>query len=100
MTPIREAKFTKSDYETLSWWVGVHQDEDGNPLVVVDGKCIGALDSVIDHLVRVRDEMPGRRASLAERVARLEADVEDLRGDLPAKVVYALKQARRTNVLS
>lgn len=99
MMSIREAKFTKSDYETLSWWVGVHQDEDGNPLVVVDGKCIGTLDGVIDYLVEVRDRMPGKRASLAERIAALEEWVDNLERDLPIKIVDAVRKAQRTGSL-
>lgn len=100
MMSIREAKFTKSDYETLSWWVGVHQDEDGNPLVVVDGKCIGDLDGVIDHLVRIRDDMPERRASLAERIAALEAQVGAYQREVPRLVTKVARLATRTNVLS
>lgn len=99
MTLTRDIKFTKADYETLSWCVGIHHDEDGNPLVVVDGKCIGDLDGVIDHLVRVRDDMPGRRASLAERIARLESEVESIRRHLPAKAVDAVLKAQRTGSL-
>lgn len=100
MTPIRDMTFTKSDYETLSWWVGVHQDEDGNPLVVVGGKCIGDLDGVIDYLVEVRDQTPERRASLAERIAALEARIDNLERDLPEKVVDSVRRACRNNVLS
>lgn len=54
MAETRDRKFTKADYERCAFWVGVHQDEDGNPLVVVDDKCIGPVDAVLNLLQQNR----------------------------------------------
>ncbi|MFC3206883.1 hypothetical protein [Aquamicrobium soli] len=52
MTLLRDKVFTKADYEQLDWFVGVNHDEDGNPLVVVDGKVIGRVDWILKLLGR------------------------------------------------
>lgn len=44
------AIYQTSDFDGLTFQVGTHSDENGNPLVVVDGKVIGRVDWILKFL--------------------------------------------------
>jgi len=85
-------QFTKADYESCEFHVGVHRDEDGNPLVVVDGKCIGTVAGVLDFVGRYRSPVKADG-----RIAVLEAKLEGLVREIPRRVSEAVEMAYRRN---
>lgn len=93
MALLREANFTKADYENCSFWVGVHHDEDGNPLVVVDGKCIGTVDGVLKFVSQYQ-----KNGGIDGRIAVLEARIDGIERDMPRRVIETVRSAQRANV--
>jgi len=94
------AEFKKADYEHCEFFVGRHKDEDGNPLIVVDGKPIGSVQAVIDLLSHYKPSIRCNCDVLSARIDVLESDsgataraLMSLEKQLPARVLEITRDA-------
>lgn len=93
MAKVTDLKFTKTDYENNMFWVGYHRDEDGNPLVVVDGKAIGTVEAMVEFLSRYEPVVQCQCSALSARLDMMEARL----GVLEAGVTVTTRAAADLN---
>lgn len=94
MTHVSQQVFTKADYENDEIYIGKHFNEDGEPLVVVGGKCIGPVRDVM-HIVSQYQCPPKALPNMADIEARLDALIRSI----PAQVIQCVRKAQRANAL-
>jgi hypothetical protein len=90
-----------SEYSTNEIFVGCSVNEDGEPLVEVNGKAIGTVDCLLKFIGMYRDEQNAAvniEGADKDAVARLQRELEDLKASLPKRVEEAIKSASLRNV--
>ena len=90
-----------TEYSTNSVLVGCSVNEDGEPLVEINGKAIGTVDSLLEFIGKYRNgQKPDMNIDGADKdtVARLRRDIDDLKSSLPRRIEQTIDSARIRNV--
>lgn len=80
--------------------VGRSVNEDGEPLIEINGKAISTVDCLLEFIGKYRDGQNAANNIEGDRdaLARLQRELEDLKASLPRRVEEAIKSASIRNV--
>lgn len=89
------------EYSTNFIAVGCSVNEDGEPLVEMNGAVVGTVDSLLEFIGKYRNgQKPDINIDGADKdtVARLRRDLDDLKSSLPKRIEQTIDSARIRNV--
>ncbi|NSY68940.1 hypothetical protein G6L35_08695 [Agrobacterium tumefaciens] len=91
-----------SEYSTNSIFVGCSVNEDGEPLVVINGKAVGTVDGLLDFIGKYRDQQKAGSANIEigndEQIAKLRRRLDELESSISERVEMAVRSAKHRNV--
>jgi len=91
-----------SEYSTNSIFVGCTVNEDGEPLVEVNGKAIGTVNNFLEFLGKYDGQQKAGSANIEigndEQIAKLRRRLDELESSISERVETAVRSAKRRNV--
>ncbi|MDH6294683.1 hypothetical protein [Agrobacterium fabrum] len=80
-----------SEYRANAIFVGCSVNEDGEPLVEINGKAIGTVDGLLETIGMYEAQDRSGRESISNRLSILESKVEELDCQINRQIEYGIR---------